>query len=461
MAYECQNFKNGQILTAECLNKIDEWLNYICGKEVVSGEVTENGELVLTLCNGEKMNIGEISSINISGQPGQVLGFDADGNPAPMLLLEDVTDGETQETVIGNLVDSAIGWTSGYGQLAGPIDLDTLEIPFDTAVQTSAKNFTYNKAIKLKGNTTYAFSKGYTIYSSLMHGSVGSRSSYIAASSFTEGDNCLLYTTATNATGYYLLLSVYKPDGSADGLEDFVIVEGTRIETQTVTKSAGKLSKAILVDNEQLLTNWKDKKWCVVGDSITAETSSIVKYYDIAKEQYGMNVVVEAVGGSGYYATTNAIYNRIGNVPADADVITIFAGINDVAGIATGAITLGEYTDDTVSTFCGCVNRALDILFENNVDANVGIITPLNTISTTGTYPKETQNEVFEALKAICEYRSIPMLDLYHGSGMRPDEEAFRNKYYSSDDGLHPNTYGHSRIYPKICEFVKTLLSIR
>lgn len=65
MAYECQNFKNGQVLTAECLNKIDEWLGYICGKEIVSGEVNGNGELILTLCNGDKMNVGEVGAIHV------------------------------------------------------------------------------------------------------------------------------------------------------------------------------------------------------------------------------------------------------------------------------------------------------------------------------------------------------------------------------------------------------------
>ena len=398
---------------------------------------------------------------SIGGTPGQVVSFDSDGNFAPMLLLENVSSGDSTEVVIGNMVDSSVGWTKGYGQLAGPMSLETLEVPFDTALLTGSTHFTYNKPIKLKCGTTYAFSNGFTVNASVMHGVVGSRSGYIAESSFTAGTNCRLYTTAAGTDFYYLLLSVFLPNGDVDSLKSFAIAEGTSLKTQTVTESAGKLSKAILVDNEQLLTNWKGKKWCVVGDSITAETSSIVKYYDIAKKQYGMNVVVEAVGGSGYYATTNAIYNRIGNVPADADVITILAGINDVAGIANGSIALGEYTDTTVSTFCGCVNRALDLLYEKNVDANVGIITPLNTISTTGTYPKETQKAVFEALKAICEHRSVPMLDLYHGSGMRPDDETFRSKYYSSHDGLHPNTAGHARIYPKICEFVKTLLSVR
>ena len=59
MAYECQKFKQGQILTHECMNKIDEWLAYICSKEIVSGEVNADGELVFTLCDGSTMSVGK------------------------------------------------------------------------------------------------------------------------------------------------------------------------------------------------------------------------------------------------------------------------------------------------------------------------------------------------------------------------------------------------------------------
>lgn len=62
MPYECQNFKSGQVLTAECMNKIDEWLAHICSREIMSGEVNASGELVFTLCDGSKLNIGNIAT---------------------------------------------------------------------------------------------------------------------------------------------------------------------------------------------------------------------------------------------------------------------------------------------------------------------------------------------------------------------------------------------------------------
>jgi hypothetical protein len=60
MAYERQTFRKGQTLTSDCMNRIDEWLAYICGREIVSGEVNADGELVFTTCNGSTLNVGKI-----------------------------------------------------------------------------------------------------------------------------------------------------------------------------------------------------------------------------------------------------------------------------------------------------------------------------------------------------------------------------------------------------------------
>ena len=69
MSYERQNFKNGQVLTAECMNELDEWLAYICSREIVSGEVNTSGELVFDLCNGSTLNIGNIATPIVNSIP--------------------------------------------------------------------------------------------------------------------------------------------------------------------------------------------------------------------------------------------------------------------------------------------------------------------------------------------------------------------------------------------------------
>ena len=73
MTYQCQNFKPGQILTAECLNKIDQWLEYICGREITAVAVID-GELVFTFCNGNTFNAGKVTNEGEGGSSG--LAFD-------------------------------------------------------------------------------------------------------------------------------------------------------------------------------------------------------------------------------------------------------------------------------------------------------------------------------------------------------------------------------------------------
>ena len=63
----------------------------------------------------------------------------------------------------------------------------------------------------------------------------------------------------------------------------------------------------------------------------------------------------------------------------------------------------------------------------------------------------------------ICKKRSIPCLDLYHTSNLRPWITEVNKKIFScgdspNGDGLHPNHIGHrDYIAPKVKEFVKLL----
>lgn len=69
MAYERQTFRKGQTLTSDCMNRIDEWLAYICGREIVSAEVNADGELIFTMCNGSTLNAGNVVNQIINALP--------------------------------------------------------------------------------------------------------------------------------------------------------------------------------------------------------------------------------------------------------------------------------------------------------------------------------------------------------------------------------------------------------
>lgn len=78
---------------------------------------------------------------------------------------------------------------------------------------------------------------------------------------------------------------------------------------------------------------WLGKKWCAVGDSITeVNGSASKKYLEYIAEQTGIEVVNMGKSGTGYKRkqdVNEAFYQRIGSVPTDSDVVTIFGSFND------------------------------------------------------------------------------------------------------------------------------------
>lgn len=249
-------------------------------------------------------------------------------------------------------------------------------------------------------------------------------------------------------------------------LEDTVESHGTRI---------GALEEKVTeTDPTQI---WKGKKWVAMGDSLTYDeyVTTSAYYHDHIAQATGITVVNMGQGGTGYKRTFDtgsgyAFYQRIRNVPTDADVITIFGSGNDLS-TTWETYGLGEATDTGTDTICGCINTTLDNLFSVYPTANVGIITPApwkhfypSAVEADGKPYRMTQ--LCEKLIEICRMRSIPCLDLYHCSGLRPWDKAFRDAFYTKDDvesdgelgGVHPDKNGHTIIAAKIRHFLETLL---
>lgn len=214
---------------------------------------------------------------------------------------------------------------------------------------------------------------------------------------------------------------------------------------------------------------WTGKKWVVVGDSLTkaiaedGTNANTDKYYHThIAEETGITVVNMGQGGTGYKKTDDsgyAFHQRIVNVPTDADVITIMGSINDLS--RTENYTIGEPTDTGTETVCGCINTTLDTLFGLFPLANVGIITPMP--NDYYNYPNMATDErvqriveYCEKLTEICRRRSIPVLDMFHGSGMRPWDTNFKTAFMP--DGTHANEAGHKIMATKIKAFLQTLL---
>lgn len=206
---------------------------------------------------------------------------------------------------------------------------------------------------------------------------------------------------------------------------------------------------------------WTGKKWVCIGDSLTEANSRTTKhYYDYVSEKTGITVITNAGSGSGYKNPSSVdnktFYQRAAEIPTDADVITVFGSGNDL----THGYTLGSVTDTGTTTICGCINTTLDALIARIPAIQLGIVAPTPWVDFPPSTAGNAMDQYVEALKTICENRSIPFLDLYHCSNLRPWTAEGRTACYSKDNGngVHPDETGHKLIASRFKGFLDFLL---
>ncbi len=283
------------------------------------------------------------------------------------------------------------------------------------------------------------------------------------------------YLITASAVFNNLLYAIYDKDdnllkyeadltGTRDGsvIKDKLIIapyKASYILLSQYDENGIETSIAQVVDVSTNYKPYAGKKWVCVGDSLTEKNlRSTLNYHDYIAESTGITVVNMGRSGSGYKRTEDegyAFYQRILNVPEDADVVTIFGSGNDLKF----ADVLGNPTDTGTDTICGCINKTIDNLYAILPTIRLGIISP-----TPWVYNQPSDNGTMcryaDALKEICALRSIPFLDLFRCSGLRPNDKTFRELAYSKDEGngVHPDETGHSLIAPRIKAFLDSLI---
>lgn len=268
--------------------------------------------------------------------------------------------------------------------------------------------------------------------------------------------------SAAGKTGYGLYV-FYDANGNRVGGENNTGTADCKVENRVVTSPARAAFiriaciKGMQECSIQPMTRgyfigvkpkWTDRTWACLGDSLTESNSRTTKhYFDYIAEKTGIKTINLGVSGTGYMRrkdVNRAFYQRVSDIPEDADVITIFGSGNDLSSDQT----LGTVTDTGTDTICGCINATIDAIYERIPLARLGIVTPTPWV---GSMPSKTtcgMAKYSEAIVEICKRRSIPCLDLYHESNLRPDDENFRKLAFSKDggNGVHPDEKGHEII---------------
>lgn len=204
----------------------------------------------------------------------------------------------------------------------------------------------------------------------------------------------------------------------------------------------------------------KDKKILCIGDSITwldGHTSNsfengntiLVGYQEQLRIQ---GATVTSMGHSGatirkYLSTDDiehgSLVDDIKNNNYDVtgyDIITIFAGTNDVGrGLKLGVIGDENDNDFDENTTLGALRSIIEYIRNNNPTSTIYIITPIKSGLTSRPFNKMKQ--LSEAVKEVSNLYGIKNIDLFNKSGIGKGN--YNTFLY---DLLHPNNIGFEKI---------------
>lgn len=188
---------------------------------------------------------------------------------------------------------------------------------------------------------------------------------------------------------------------------------------------------------------WRNKNWAVLGDSIKA----LQGYQKIVSEITGLNIKIDdGISGQGMKTMADRLTTE--NM-TDIDLVTVFGGTNDYGA---GGYHIGDYINDTKdsNTFCGFIHRVIDKIYTCNPNVGVMFFTPLQRLDMQGENALGYKLvDYADAIINVCGIYGIPVCDLNRISGF--------NKYNISiytNDLLHPNNLGYSKLAPIIAKFI-------
>ena len=218
-----------------------------------------------------------------------------------------------------------------------------------------------------------------------------------------SNDKNTKYITVPDGTAYIGINFRVTNQSDLSYSEAYIIMDSNPLVKTIFDKS----------DNSSVLSK---KKWYFAGDSFSAgiglETfvggafhgKPKIYPYLIALRNGMIDIVNDGISGSAMTyqerdSRTNNAYSvsRYKNIPADADYITLYFGIND----ANYQIPLGTIDDEVNTTFYGAWNVVMKHIITNHPLAKIGIII------TNGSAPQYTAAE-----RAIAKKYGVSYLDM-------------------------------------------------
>jgi len=202
-------------------------------------------------------------------------------------------------------------------------------------------------------------------------------------------------------------------------------------------------------------------KWIVEGDSNSEYNGTAVnKYHDTIAQRTGIIVENHAQSGSGYLPynpgdyTRQPMYERIPDYSVDADIITALGGGNNVSDLYNGVYPLGTLGDtDPNGSFYGALDNYFKLVIAKYPTKKIAALSQFKR----GNHEakEDLLQNMVRALKEVCGYHGIPVLDLYNGGNIHAHNADFVAQVMP--DNVHINDIGHDLIADKIQTFLESL----
>lgn len=205
----------------------------------------------------------------------------------------------------------------------------------------------------------------------------------------------------------------------------------------------------------------RKKVWLVIGDSISEHNFRVEsgRNYDYWVSKWlHCEVINVAASSTGFIKSEGKIkgwVERIEDFPKKVDFITVMGALND------RSFEVGEFKDTDCTTLYGALHTFFQNMIKKYPCVPIGVIT-----STPRKYCYGEDGIYVEHVNAVirvAQHYSLPVLDLYRSSGVRPwntknSKEFFSCKKAPRGDGVHLNEKGQKLISKKIYYFIRTNL---
>ena len=157
----------------------------------------------------------------------------------------------------------------------------------------------------------------------------------------------------------------------------------------------------------------------------------------------------------------DSFVERLDGIDADADVYVLFGGVNDFSR----NVPLGQMGSTDTHEFYGALDYLVRGITARSPEARLVVMTPCKTSGIVakdipGSFEENhlglTQAPYVAAVREVADRYSLPVIDLYAGSGVSPFLPEHRERYMP--DGLHYSPAGYERLARRIAAGLRAVL---